>query len=137
MNEGEGEVTNSDDDDSLRSSSYLSQIFLIAIPLVSAPFAFIVGGKYGDTSSLGLENLLIGFLSVEFFILFLFNQNFITIQPIFDNSEPVLEIVILNLSCTNCNNEFETEEKEPGTEVYCPRCGFSSTLDRSSLGNSD
>ena len=106
-----------------KSSNYLSQILLIAIPLISAPFAFLVGREYGNAGSLGLEYLLIGFLAVEFIILFLFNQKFFKIESSFDGEEPVLEIVILNLSCLACNKQFETEQREKGTEISCPHCG--------------
>lgn len=106
-----------------KSSNYLSQILLIAIPLISAPFAFLVGGEYGNTGSLGLEYLLIGFLTVEFIILFLFNQKYFKVVSPFDDEEPVLEIVILNLSCLTCNKQFETEQREKGIEISCPHCG--------------
>ena len=111
------------------STTFLPQIFLIAVPLVAAPFAFIVSGDYGGSSSLGLEYLLIGFLTLEFVILFLFNQSFFSVEPIFDGSEPVLEIEILNLSCLECSNEFETEKRDVGVEITCPKCGASSCLE--------
>ena len=113
---------------SSKSSSYLSQILLIAVPLVSAPFAFIVGGQYGNSASLGLEYLLIGFLTLEFVILFLFNQDYFKISPIFDGDPPVLEITMLSLTCLNCDKQFETEQREDGTEVSCPYCEKSSMI---------
>ena len=113
---------------SSKSSNYLSQILLIAVPLVSAPFAFVVGREYGNPGSLGLEYLLIGFLALEFFILFLFNQEFFEIKPIFDGEEPVLEVVMLSLTCLNCDKKFETERREEGVEVYCPHCETSSVV---------
>tara|TARA_B100001250_G_C19797352_1_gene789405 strand:- start:801 stop:1163 length:363 start_codon:yes stop_codon:yes gene_type:complete len=113
---------------SSKSSNYLSQILLIAIPLVSAPFAFILSREYGSSESLGLEYLLIGFLSLEFVILFLFNQKYFKINPIFDGDDPVLEIVILSLTCLNCDKQFETEQREDGDEVDCPYCETSSAI---------
>ena len=50
-------------------------------------------------------------------------------EPIFDGSEPVLEIEILNLSCLECSNEFETEKRDAGVEITCPKCGTSSCLE--------
>ena len=57
-------------------STILAQIFLLAVPLLSAPVAFYFNSKQASNYSLGLEFLIIGVLVLEFLILVVLKSSF-------------------------------------------------------------
>ena len=109
-------------------STILAQIFLLAVPLLSAPVAFYFNSKQASNYSLGLEFLIIGVLVLEFLILVVLKSGAFSERGIYPDSVSI-ERFEVSLICDKCGEHFRysLSEKEPN-RVTCYRCGNSNVI---------
>ena len=86
-------------------STILAQIFLLAVPLLSAPVAFYFNSKQASNYSLGLEFLIIGVLVLEFLILVVLKSGAFSERGIYPNSVSI-ERFEVSLICDKCGEHF-------------------------------
>ena len=109
------------------SSTIVAHIFLLAIPLFSAPAAFYYNSKQASTYSLGLEFLFIGVLVIEFGILVLLKSDIVRSKGMFSgiSTEDRFEVRLL---CRSCGNEFRHSLTGTLKIVRCSRCDYGSQI---------
>jgi hypothetical protein len=106
-------------------STQLAQIFLLAIPLLSAPVAFYFNSKQASSYSLGLEFLIIGILVLEFLILIVLKSEMFANRGIY-SEEGLEDRFEVNLMCDICDEVFRHSlSADYPRNVSCYGCGNS------------
>ena len=104
-------------------STELAQIYLLAIPLLSAPVAFYLNSTQASTYSLGLEFLIIGVIVLEFIILVVLKSEISLDMGIFSDEE-VEERFETKLVCESCNNTLRKSlTMDSPRKIECAQCG--------------
>ena len=106
-------------------STELAQIYLLAIPLLSAPVAFYLNSTQSSSHSLGLEFLIIGVIVLEFIILVVLKSDISSNMGIFTD-DVIEERFEAKLVCMRCKGELRKSLSIGNSRnIECVQCGNS------------